>query len=91
VLDALGFGERLRSVDLVVTGEGRVDATTGEGKAPAAVAAAAREAGVRCVLFGGVVDEPVPGVETVALSGDPAAAASDLRALGAELAARGRR
>src|SRR5262245_29563483 len=36
VLDLLGFDPR--SASLVVTGEGRVDATTGEGKAPAEVA-----------------------------------------------------
>jgi glycerate 2-kinase len=90
VLDAIRFGDRLRGTDLVVTGEGRVDASTRAGKAPAVVAAAAREAGVRCVVFGGVVEEPLPDDETIALSGDPDAAAADLAALGAELAARGR-
>jgi glycerate kinase len=90
VLGAIGFAERLREADLVVTGEGRVDASTRAGKAPAAVAVAAREAGVGCVVFGGVVAEPLPDAETVALSGDPAAAVADLRALGEELAARSR-
>jgi hypothetical protein len=42
---------------------------------------------VRCVVFGGVVEAPLPGVKTVALSGDPAAAAHDLRALGRDLVA----
>jgi len=88
VLDAIRFGDRLRRADLVVTGEGRVDASTRAGKAPAAVAAAARAAGVRCVVFGGVVEETLPDVETIALSGDPHAAAADLAALGADLAAR---
>jgi glycerate kinase len=87
VLDAVGFAGRLGEAGLVVTGEGRVDASTRAGKAPAAVAAAAAAAGVRCVVFGGVVQEPLPGVETVALSGDPAAAADDLRLLGERLAA----
>ena len=87
VLGAVGLRGRLEGVDLVVTGEGRVDATTREGKAPAAVARAARAAGVRCVVFGGVVESPLPGVETVALSGDPAAAAADLRELGRDLVA----
>ena len=90
VLDAIGFGDRLRGADLVVTGEGRVDTSTRAGKAPAEVAAAARAAGVHCVVFGGVVEEPLPDDETIALSGDPAAATADLVALGAELAARGR-
>ena len=85
LLDAIGFAAHLESADLVVTGEGRVDASTREGKAPLAVAAAARAAGVRCVVFGGVVEAPLADVETVALSGDPAAAADDLRALGRDL------
>jgi glycerate 2-kinase len=82
VLDAVGFDAS--GFDLVVTGEGRVDRTTPLGKAPGEVVR--RAAGTRCVLFGGVVDEPVPGVETVALSGDPARARDDLRALGRDLA-----
>ena len=85
VLEAVGFRERLRGVALAVTAEGRVDATTGEGKAPGAVAAACSAAGVRCVVAAGVVDAPLSGVETRALSGDPARAADDLRALGEEL------
>jgi len=87
VLGAISFEDRLRAADLVVTGEGRVDASTLAGKAPAAVAAAARAAQVRCVVFGGVVEGPLPGVETIALSGDPAAAEADLRALGTDLVA----
>jgi glycerate 2-kinase len=83
VLDAMGFDPR--GADLVVTGEGTVDRTTAEGKAPAVVARRCREAGVRCVVFGGRVVEPLPGVETVALSGDPARAREDLVALGLRL------
>ena len=85
VLEAVGLRELLGDADLVVTGEGRVDASTAAGKAPAAVAEAARHADVRCVVFGGLVAEPLPGVETVSLSGDPARAANDLRALGRDL------
>jgi glycerate 2-kinase len=80
VLDALGFDPAV--YDLVVTGEGTVDATTVRGKAPGEVARRCRDAGVRCVVFGGRVVEPVPGVETLALSGDPARAREDLRGLG---------
>jgi glycerate kinase len=90
VLDTIRFRERLNGASLAVTGEGQVDVTTAEGKAPGAVAAACREAGVRCVVAGGRVVEPVPGAETVALSGDPARAADDLRELGERLAGFGR-
>lgn len=83
VLDELGFDPR--PYDLVVTGEGTVDRTTARGKAPWEVARRCAEAGVRCVVFGGRVAEPLPGVETVALSGDPARAADDLIELGRRL------
>jgi glycerate 2-kinase len=86
VLETIGFRARLDGASLAVTGEGQVDATTAEGKAPGAVAAACREAGVPCVVVGGLVVEPLPGTETVALSGDPARATEDLRELGERLA-----
>ena len=84
VLDAVGFEPG--AYDLVVTGEGRVDRTTLLGKAPGEVARRSLEAGTPCVVFGGVVDEPLPDVETVALSGDPDRAHDDLVALGKRLA-----
>jgi glycerate kinase len=87
VLDLVGFDARLREADLVVTGEGRVDRTTAEGKAPGVVAARCAAAGVRCVVFGGRVDEPVEGAETVSLSGDRGCAEADLEALGRRLVA----
>ena len=87
VLDLVGFDERAAAVDLVVTGEGAVDATTAEGKAPGAVARRCTRFAVRCVVVGGVVSAPVEGAETIALSGDPARCADDLRQLGRRLAA----
>jgi len=86
VLDAIGFDAA--GFDLVVTGEGRVDETTVLGKAPGEVVQ--RALGTRCVVFGGVVEAPLPGAETVALSGDPLRAREDLVALGRDLALNGR-
>jgi glycerate 2-kinase len=82
VLEAIGFRERAARADLVVTGEGTVDGTTFEGKAPSEALRICGELGVPCVLFGGQVAE---GIEATALSGDPARAREDLEALGAEL------
>ena len=48
VLDAIGFDERMRRAPFVVTGEGRLDATTLAGKAVAEVATRCRQAGVWC-------------------------------------------
>ena len=78
VLEAIGFRDRAAAADLVVTGEGAVDRTTFEGKAPGEAVRACRELGVRCVLFGGRVEE---GLEAHALSGDPARAHEDLEEL----------
>lgn len=86
VLDLLGFDQHISISDLVVTGEGEVDVTTAEGKAPGEVARRAAAAGVRCVVFGGRVLAGVPGAETVALSGDPGRAEADLVELGRRLA-----
>lgn len=87
VLDLVGFDERLVACDLAVTGEGQVDRTTAEGKAPRVVAERCANAGVRCVVFGGRVVEPVVGAETVSLSGDRANAEADLEQLGRRLVA----
>ena len=84
VLDEIGFDPA--GFDLVVTGEGAVDRTTGEGKAVGEVARRCRALGVRCAVFGGRVVEPVEGAETYELSGDPARAATDLEELGERLA-----
>jgi glycerate 2-kinase len=84
VLDTIGFDPT--GYDVVVTGEGTVDATTMRGKAPGEVARRCREAGVRCVVFGGLVREVVEGAETVALSGNPSRARDDLVDLGRGLA-----
>jgi glycerate kinase len=82
VLDLVGFDERLAENDVVVTGEGQVDETTAEGKAPGVVAARCASAGKRCVVFGGRVLRELDVAETVSLSGDRTRAREDLEALG---------
>jgi glycerate kinase len=82
VLQAISFRERAARADLVVTGEGTVDRTTFEGKAPGEALRVCAELGVRCVLFGGRVAD---GIEAEALSGDPARAERDLEELGVRL------
>jgi glycerate kinase len=79
VLDLIGFDPT--GYDLVVTGEGTVDETTFEGKAPAIVQRRSLAAGAHCVLFGG----RVLAAEAVPLSGDPERAYVDLTELGMRL------
>jgi glycerate 2-kinase len=85
LFELTGFRERVGRADLVVTGEGTVDRTTFEGKAPGEAVRVCEELGVRCVLFGGRV---VDGIDAVALSGDAARAREDLEELGRGLAKR---
>jgi glycerate kinase len=55
VCDLVGLSEVLLGADLVITGEGALDAQTLRGKAPAEVARRARAAGVPCLALAGVV------------------------------------
>lgn len=53
ILEQLAFADALADAQLVVTGEGSLDAQTLSGKAPAAVAAAGRAAGVPVIAVAG--------------------------------------
>jgi glycerate kinase len=65
VLDAVGFDRHLSGTDLVLTGEGRLDAQTLGGKTVAGVAARAKRAGVP---VGAVVGALGPDVDLIALA-----------------------
>jgi glycerate 2-kinase len=56
VMEATGFDAKLAAADLVITGEGRIDAQTAFGKTALGVARRARAAGVPCIAIGGGVD-----------------------------------
>jgi glycerate 2-kinase len=85
LLERIDFRAYLRDADLAVSGEGALDATTREGKAPWEARRMSEEEGVRCALFGGRVDLDEPDVHT--LSGDPTRARDDLAELARRLAA----
>jgi glycerate kinase len=53
VVEAAGLDAKLLGADLVITGEGRVDAQTAYGKAPGEVAKRAQKAGVPVLLLAG--------------------------------------
>ena len=55
IAETLHLGERINAADLVVTGEGRIDDQTLDGKGPAGVAALARKAGRPVIGFGGSI------------------------------------
>lgn len=57
VLDLIGFDERVRDVDLVITGEGNMDEQSAAGKAPVGVARRAKRCGKPVIaVVGGRAD-----------------------------------
>lgn len=65
VLDALGMRARLERADLVITGEGRLDATTFAGKAPAGVLAMAQDLKIPCEALVGAAEGDQGGFDRV--------------------------
>ena len=60
VLDAIRLEEELVDADIVITGEGRMDAQTAMGKVPVGVANLAKQYPVKVIAFaGGVTDDAV--------------------------------
>jgi glycerate kinase len=76
VMEAAGFEDALAHADLVLTGEGRIDAQTAFGKTALGVAKRAQAAGVTCIAVGGSVTDE--GVESLAIVGARAVPASTL-------------
>jgi len=56
VLDVTGFDEDLARADLVITGEGKIDAQTRLGKAPAGVLRRARRVGKPVAALAGIIE-----------------------------------
>ena len=79
VLSAVGFDERMREARIVITGEGRIDATTLEGKAAGEVAVRCRQAGVPCAVVCG--SNGLSLFDQRILDVDPVLEAGTLRAL----------
>jgi glycerate kinase len=68
VCDLVGLDDALRDAPLVLTGEGRLDSSTSQGKAPAEVARRAAAAGVPCVALAGSVELPATEIYSEAIS-----------------------
>ncbi len=56
VADITGLKQRIEMADLIITGEGKLDAQTLHGKGPMGVAAMAREAGKPVIGIGGIIE-----------------------------------
>ncbi len=62
VLDAIGLSEAIATADFVITGEGRMDAQSVNGKAPVGVARRAREHGKPVIAIVGSRAEDLDGI-----------------------------
>jgi len=67
IMEATDFEAKLARADLVITGEGRIDAQTAFGKTALGVARRAQAAGVACIAVGGGVEPE--GAEALAAIG----------------------
>jgi glycerate kinase len=70
VSEWLELSARLERADLVISGEGRFDATSLAGKGPGTLALEAARRGRRCAIFAGSVEEALlgQGLELLAIS-----------------------
>jgi glycerate kinase len=67
VMEAVRLPERILSSDLVITGEGKLDASSLGGKAVAGIARVAREAGTPALVLAGRADAELEGAEVASL------------------------
>ena len=63
VADITGFDEEIRDADILVTGEGRTDEQTADGKLCAVLAAKARNAGASTILISGALHGDLGGLD----------------------------
>ncbi len=88
VLDAVNFEERLDSVDLVITGEGKLDGQTAYGKVPVGISRRAKKMGIPVLAIAGDIGD---GIEEVYENGIDAVMSTVNRAMSLEEAmSRGR-
>jgi glycerate kinase len=57
VAEVISLEDKVKSADLVITGEGRLDGQSARGKAPVGVARIARKYGKTCIAFSGCVGD----------------------------------
>ena len=69
VLDAVRFDDLLQTADLVVTGEGRVDAQSAEGKVVSGILARTKKAGVPTVALAGAIGPGAQRLYALGLAG----------------------
>ncbi len=67
VISQTGLEEKIKTADIVVTGEGRLDGQSAMGKAPIGVAKIAKKYGKRVIAFSGCVTEDARGCNSLGI------------------------
>ncbi len=57
VIEAIGLENAVKNADIVITGEGRLDSQTAQGKAPIGIARVAKKYGKTVIAFSGAVND----------------------------------
>jgi glycerate kinase len=85
ISDRIDLEARVAACDLVITGEGSIDAQTLEGKGPGALAALAKMHGKPCIAFAGRVENAAADIFSRCVPiGDPAIGLAENLARGAQ-------
>jgi glycerate kinase len=63
--DWLNLADRIHSADVILTGEGRFDESSAQGKGPGAILNLARSAGRTAHVFAGSVADTIPPSDTL--------------------------
>lgn len=69
MMELIGLNEALSSADLVITGEGRMDAQSANGKAPVGIARVAKKYGVPVIAIVGSAEKDLDPVYQAGISG----------------------
>ena len=67
IAKSVGLRDKIKGCNLVITGEGRLDSQTVNGKTPAGVAAAAKKEGVDCIAICGCVGDGYEAVHKIGI------------------------
>lgn len=67
ILDLIGFEEHLLGADLVITGEGRIDSQSAQGKLISGVARRTKALGVNLIVIAGCIDDSAPALYDIGI------------------------
>ena len=77
-MELYGFDEKAADADLVITGEGKTDSSSLQGKAPVKVINRARKLGVRTAVISGMIESGVCEMSALGVSAAASVVSGDV-------------